>query len=132
VRFETLAAYVARGDFELVYCNGVLHHVAPRERPAELERVRASLAPGGLFSLWENNPWNPGTRWIMRRLPFDRDAILLGAREARRLVREAGLEVLRVDYLFFFPRLLAPLRVLDARLHRVPLGGQYHVLARRA
>ena len=24
--------------------------------------VRA-LRPGGLFALWENNPWNPGTRW---------------------------------------------------------------------
>ena len=44
--------------------------------------VRQGLRPGGVFALWENNPWNPGTRLVMRRIPFDRNAVLLSARAA--------------------------------------------------
>ena len=42
-----------------------------------LRCIRRLLRPNGIFALWENNPWNPGTRLVMRRIPFDRDASLL-------------------------------------------------------
>ena len=71
------------GAFPLVYCNGVFHHVPPAQRPAVVRLVRDSLEPGGLFALWDNNPWNPGARLVMRRIPFDRGAVMLSAREAR-------------------------------------------------
>ena len=48
------------------------------------------LRPGGVFAIIEHNPLNPATRLIVRRLPMDRNAILLGARETRRLLRAAG------------------------------------------
>ena len=89
------------------------------------------LRPGGLFALWENNPWNPGTRYVMSRIPFDRDAVPLAPPEARRLVRACGFEVLRTDFLFLFPRALRLMRPLEARLSRLPLGAQYQVLCRR-
>ena len=59
---------------------------------------------GGYFGFWENNPWNPGTRLVMRRIPFDRDAKLLSPPHARRLLTRAGFDVLRTDFLFLFPR----------------------------
>ena len=90
-------------SFDLVFTNGVLHHVAPAERPSVLDYVAASLRPGGYFACWENNPLNPGTRWIMRRVAFDRDAIMLRAGELERRMRDAGLVVLATDYLFVFP-----------------------------
>jgi hypothetical protein len=89
------------------------------------------LRPGGFFALWENNPWNPGTRWIMRRIPFDRDAIPLPPPEARRLVSSAGFAVLGTRYCFYFPRALRALRPLERLGHGVPLGAQYCVLARK-
>jgi hypothetical protein len=68
----------------------------------------------------------------MRRVAFDRDAILLSPPAARRLLRLAGFEVLRTDHLFIFPRALSALRPLERLVSRLPLGGQYEVLARRA
>jgi SAM-dependent methyltransferase len=123
----------ARGDQErdLVYCNGVFHHIAPHNRREWAVRAREMLTPGGYFALWENNPWNPGTRMVMRRIPFDRDAITLTPREASHLLAEAGFEVIGTRFRFYFPRVLSALRTLERFGERVPLGAQYCVLARK-
>jgi len=119
------------GSFDLVFANGVLHHVPPADRPAVLAYVAGSLRPGGFFACWENNPYNPGTRWIMSRVAFDRDAIMLSPGELARRMRETGLEVVSTHFLFLFPRTLRFLRPLEPGLARLPLGGQYQVLARK-
>jgi SAM-dependent methyltransferase len=99
---------------------------------AQQQFIQRTLHPGGLFSLWENNPWNPGTQYVMARLPFDRDAIKLNTIESRRLVRSAGLSVLRTDFLFFFPRFLKILRPVEKFVAALPLGAQYQILSQRS
>jgi hypothetical protein len=47
------------------------------------------------------------------------------------MLRDAGFEVLRTDYLFFFPRSLSALRFLDPLLRPIPMGAQYLVLSRK-
>ena len=81
------------------------------DRVAAIEYILRSLRPGGLFAFWENNPWNPGTRYVMSRIPFDRDAITLSPPEARHLLRVGGFDILRTDFLFIFPRTLRWCRV---------------------
>jgi SAM-dependent methyltransferase len=114
---------------DLAYCNGVFHHIPPSERAEAVSYVWRALRPGGLFAFWENNPWNPGTRLVMRRIPFDRDALTLSAPEARELLEAGGFEILRTEFLFVFPRALAPLRRIEPAVARLPLGAQYLVLA---
>ncbi|MBL9151154.1 MAG: methyltransferase domain-containing protein [Verrucomicrobiales bacterium] len=115
--------------FDLAFCNGVFHHIPREFRAGALSDIFRNLRPGGLFAFWENNPWNPVTRYAMHRVPFDRDAILIWPHEARRLLRAAGFTILRTDYVFFFPRFAAALRGLEPSLRWLPLGGQYLVLA---
>jgi hypothetical protein len=45
------------------------------------------VAAAGMLALFENNPWNPGARMVMARIPFDRDAVTLSPIEARRMLR---------------------------------------------
>lgn len=129
--FVASSSYVPRADFSLAYCNGVFHHIPPASRPRVVRRIHDSLRPGGHFALWENNPWNPGARYVMWRIPFDRDAQMLSARRARELLAAAGFEIVRTDYLFVFPRALRGLRFLEEHLRATPIGAQYQVLARR-
>jgi SAM-dependent methyltransferase len=117
---------------DVAYSNGTFHHIPPDQRGAAVARIFQALKPGGVFALWENNPWNPGTRMVMSRIPFDRDAITLTAPETRRMLRAGGFEILRTDFLFIFPRGLAPLRKLEPALSRLPMGAQYQVLCRRS
>lgn len=132
LEFVTPELLPSRGPFDLAYANGVFHHVPPADRVAVATLVRDALAPGGCFALFENNPWNPGARWVMRRIPFDRDAVMLSIREARALLTAAGLRpARRASTLFYFPRALRALRPLEEALSALPLGAQYLVLARR-
>jgi len=128
-RFESLKEYKPSGDIDLIYSNGTFHHIPPEQRRAAVELVWRSLRPGGIFALWENNPWNLGTRYVMSKIPFDRDAVTLSAPEARRMLRAATFAVKSTDFLFIFPRALKFLRPLESRLSRLPLGAQYQVLA---
>lgn len=117
--------------FDLAYTSGVFHHIAPGERQAHLEDIYGWLKPGGIFAFFENNPWNPGTRWVMSRIPFDRDAICLSMIESKNRLRSAGFRILQSKSLFYFPRMLSPLRPLEGILQHIPLGAQYVVLATR-
>lgn len=130
-RFLTMNSYRPNGDVSLAFCNGVFHHIPPPDRPGAIRFVFRSLIPGGYFALWENNPWNPGARLVMKRIPFDRDALMLSSRETQRLLRAEGFEIVRTDFLFIFPRALGWLRSLEEPLSPLPLGAQYQVLARR-
>jgi SAM-dependent methyltransferase len=132
LQFKNMSDLEPSGQFEVAYCNGVFHHVEPGQRLEALGYVHRSLSEGGYFSLWENNPWNPGTRLVMRRISFDRDAKPLSAPHARRMLTRAGFDVLRTDFRFFFPRALSALRPLEGALARFPAGAQYMVLCRKS
>ncbi|MFM2295450.1 MAG: hypothetical protein RLZZ350_1863 [Verrucomicrobiota bacterium] len=131
IEFRPLKAHPPAADFDLAFCNGVFHHIPLAERASAAAHVFRSLKPGGIFALWENNPWNLGTQYVMSKIAFDRDAIKLSPPTARKLLRDAGFKILRTDSAFYFPRALGFLRGLEPRLAKLPLGAQYQVLARK-
>jgi SAM-dependent methyltransferase len=131
-QFLLFTACEPSGQFDLVFSNGVFHHIPPAERAAALDYITRALRPGGLFAFWENNPWNPATRYVMSRIPFDRDAITLAPPQARALLRAGGFEILRTDFLFIYPKVLRWLRWTEPYCSRLPLGAQYQVLCRKS
>jgi SAM-dependent methyltransferase len=130
-RFLTFAEYSPDNSVDVVYCNGVFHHIPIAERADAIRYIGQCLRPGGIFGLWENNPWNPGTQYVMHKCEFDRDAVKLNPSEAARLLCQGGFEILRTDFRFFFPRALKMMRPVESWLTKFPLGGQYQVLARK-
>jgi SAM-dependent methyltransferase len=129
--FYRLAETPADLRFDLVYCNGVFHHIPVLDRAAALAWIRTRLMNGGRFALWENNAWNPGTRWVMRRIPFDRDAVMLSPRGAWRMLTRAGFAVQSLDFAFVFPKCLSWARPLERAVCKLPLGAQFQVLCGR-
>lgn len=130
VALEWLGDFREEAMFDLAFCNGVFHHIPPDERAKAVETVRRSLKPDGLFAFWENNPWNLGTRIVMSRIPFDRDAIPLSPIAARRLLKAGGFRILSHEFHFYFPRCLSLFRFFEGILRSAPLGAQYQILAR--
>ncbi len=129
--FKTIGDFQPDESFDLVFCNGVFHHIPLDARAGCIDYIRRCLRPGGIFALWENNPWNPGTQIVMARIPFDRDAIKVPPPTARRLVENGGFEIISTTFQFVFPSALGFLRNLEAPLSHFPFGAQYQVLARR-
>lgn len=131
IRFLSFDEYSPCEEIDLAYCNGVFHHIPTTERGRAARFIFRSLRPGGIFALWENNPWNPGTRWVMSRCAFDRDAVPLSPPETAGLLQAEGFDVLRTDHLFIFPRMFKFLRFLEPALSGLPCGAQYLVLCRK-
>lgn len=131
VTLVTSSELAPDGSFDVVYTNGVFHHIALGERAAAAHTIRASLKSGGRVFLWENHAGNPGTRFVMARCEFDDDAIPVWPHRARALLTLAGLVVERTAYRFLFPRSLSFLRALEKPLLKLPIGAQYVVVARK-
>jgi SAM-dependent methyltransferase len=131
VEFHNLSTLSQLGSFDLAFCNGVFHHIPISERSEAVNQIYHALNPNGLFAFWENNPWNPGTHWVMSRIPFDRDAIMLWPNAARRLLSGAGFEVVLTHFAFIFPKALRFLRFAEWPLRHLPFGAQYMLLARK-
>lgn len=129
ISFGPMESLASQDGFDLCYVNGVFHHIVPDERNRALLMIRDSLLPGGHFALFENNPWNPGARMVMRNIPFDRDAQTISIPAAKRIVRAAAFSISASWSMFYFPRQLAFLRFLEPALAGLPLGAQYCVLA---
>lgn len=118
------------GTVDLAFAACVFHHIPAEQHVALMAEVRRTLAPGGLFMVFEHNPFNPLTRLAVVRCPFDADAVLIRRRELARRLAAAGFSNLRGGFRVFFPGALAALRPLERWLAPVPAGGQYYVAAR--
>jgi SAM-dependent methyltransferase len=114
---------------ELVYCNGVFHHIPIKERNKAANIIYNSLTSNGILAFWENNPWNPGARYIMYKCPFDENAISVSPVEAKRLLKENGFKIIDVSFNFIFPKSLNFLRFSEKTLSSFPIGAQYLILA---
>ncbi len=111
--------------FDLVTAICVLHHVAPAEWTHFMGEMRRVVRPGGLVCVIEHNPLNPLTRLAVARCEFDRDAVLLGAGTARKLMAGAGLREIDSRYFLLLPWEAKAARRVEGALSQLPLGAQY-------
>jgi SAM-dependent methyltransferase len=118
------------GKFDLIFTACVFHHIPESLHVSLLRQIRQLLRKGGLFLMFEHNPWNPLTRHAVNTCPFDANAVLISAPEMRRRLQTAGFADTQVSYRVFFPGPLAALRVLEPALAHLPIGAQYSVAAR--
>lgn len=115
-------------DFAFAVC--VMHHVPPAQWGSLVAEMRRVVRPAGIVAIYEHNPYNPLTRWVVNRCEFDRDAVLLSRGKAKSLLREAGLGSVAAQDILFFPFRASVLRRIEAALGWLPLGAQYAAVAR--
>lgn len=120
----------AESSFDAVFTSCVLHHVPPAQWPRFVREMVRVTAPGGVVLIFEHNPWNPLTRLAVRQCEFDRDAVLLRAREVRQLLRNSGARVAALRYFLLTPWRARPWRLLERLVEKLPFGAQYAVLGK--
>ena len=81
--------------------------------------------------MFEHNPLNPITQYIVKNCPFDKDAQLIKQGCCIQLLKTSGLGLAEKRYIVFFPRILKSLRSLEKYLSSLPLGAQYFVAAQK-
>jgi SAM-dependent methyltransferase len=120
-------ALPASAQFDIVMAVSVFHHIAPEARDAALRYCFDRVKRGGHVFIFEHNPYNSVTQYLVARCAFDHNAILLPPAETLARVRRAGFEQVGAQYCLFFPKALAWFRPIESWLGWLPLGGQYYV-----
>jgi len=139
-RFPSLAEYVPfdgahipfpEDHFDIAFAACVFHHIAPTEHISLFKELRRILRSGGNLFVFEHNPYNPLTTYIVNSCPFDNNAQLIRGATMKQRLEAAGFASVKIRYRIFFPHALRILRPLETALAWLPLGGQYYVLARK-
>jgi len=120
-----------RKKFDVIFAANVFHHISAGLRRHAMEQICEALKPGGLFFLFEHNPYNPLVVRIVRECPFDKGVILIKPAHARKLFSSAHLKVERQTYYFFFPRSFSFLRWSERFMGYIPFGAQYMLVGRK-
>jgi ubiquinone/menaquinone biosynthesis C-methylase UbiE len=116
-------------SIDLVFSACVFHHIEPTEHVPILAALRRLLRPGGKVVIFEHNPLNPVTRYIVATCEFDENAILIPSRLLKQRQKLAGFKKVHVGYSGFFPHSLRLLRAWEPYLRRLPFGAQYFTVA---
>jgi SAM-dependent methyltransferase len=127
--------YRASESADLAFAHGVFHYMPEHDRAAAVLLILRSLAPAGLFAVWQANPRSPGVAWHDRVITRDASQAdgtkALSARETRRLLRGAGFDIIHTTSPLFFPQSMSWCESLEPLLAPIQLGGEYMVLARK-
>ena len=91
------------------------------------------LKTGGRLYVFEHNPANPITRYIVKTCVFDKDAKLLTASYAIDLLMKNGFGKVTTRFMLFFPRMkwLGFLHRLEKYMQKIPYGAQYMIRAEK-
>ena len=118
-------------SFDLVLISCVLHHVPVADRNSVLKESFDLLKPGGRICVFEHNPRNLLVRYVVRHTKIDQHAVLVRAEETANRLQTVGFERPETSFILFFPPVLTMLAGIETWLARLPLGGQYAVMARK-
>ncbi len=118
-------------SFDIVFIAGVLHHVNYSLHQLLIKEMARVLKKSGRLYLFEHNPFNPVTKYLVNTCVFDKDARLLKSSYSTQLLKLSGFHISKKQFIIFFPRkgILSKLIFLEKFLQWLPLGGQYAIKA---
>jgi len=114
--------------FDAIFIACIFHHVPQNEHASLLQEAMRVLKPGGKLYVFEHNPYNPGTQYLVKTCAFDGNAKLISHRYFKKLFRRQGWIINHVNFIVFFPGwgVFKKLVPLEKYLSWLPIGGQYY------
>lgn len=121
----------ADNSFDIIFVAGVLHHVEFGLHEAMIKEMKRTLKDGGRLLIYEHNPLNPLTKYLVKTCVFDKDAKLLRCGYLKKVLLRQQFTIGKTVYFIFFPPkgLFKKLVPLERFFQWLPLGGKYFVRA---
>jgi trans-aconitate methyltransferase len=115
--------------FDLIFCSCVFHHVIPSNHIKLLNFLFKLKNKNSKVVIFEHNPYNPLTKFLVNNCPFDENAILISMRNFAKLTNNnTNFNIEKKTYHVFFPYLLRYFRKYEHLLGNLPIGGQYSLI----
>lgn len=116
-------------SFDIVFVACVFHHIEPNTREYWLSEIQRVTRPNGKIFIFEHNPINPLTLYVVKHSPIDKNAHIIKSKEMKKLLIKTGWKNIDVQYKIFFPSFLKKIRPLERYLVKCALGAQYRIVA---
>lgn len=120
-----------KDSFHAVILAGVLHHMQPKAISNILREIYKVLRVDGFLFIFEHNKYNPVVQYIVKKCIIDKNASLLTLGTVKKDLLKSNFELIKGDYIIFFPRFLKKVRFLEKWLSWLPLGAQYVIAGRK-
>lgn len=117
----------ADNSFDIVFMAGVLHHIDFSFHLQLIKEIKRVLAVGGRLYIFEHNPLNPFTKYLVRTCVFDKNARLLSCGYTKKLLKQSNFSISQRQFIIFYPIkwIFKKLLWTEKYLRNIPLGGQY-------
>ncbi|WOF73263.1 methyltransferase domain-containing protein [Parvibaculaceae bacterium PLY_AMNH_Bact1] len=119
------------GQFSVVFAVCVMHHVPPPQWTEFIDEIHRVLVDGGMALIFEHNPYNPATQYVVKSCDIDKDAVLLKPAHLRKMFRDSHFQDVRTRTIISVPPKGGLLSKLDTWLGALPFGAQYYLSARK-
>jgi ubiquinone/menaquinone biosynthesis C-methylase UbiE len=119
--------------FDVALAANVFHHIDRKDHVRTILEISRTLKPNGRLYIFEHNPVNPVTQWIVKSCIFDKKAKLLLPSRFKRYLKSSQMSAYKIRYLLFFPRhrIFKWFIAFEEHLCRMPFGAQYLVIAKK-
>ena len=121
-------------NFDVIFIANVFHHIRRDKHRETMKNIYSKLANSGHLFIFELNPLNPLTLFIMFKndFKFDKDANALIPFYTRKLLSNVGFSDNKIVYTVFFPQFLSILMPFEKYLRWLPFGAHYYYIAKKA
>jgi SAM-dependent methyltransferase len=130
VRYETydgIQLPYKSDRFSIVFAVCVMHHVPPMQWGLVMTELYRVIKPNGLLLIFEHNPYNPVTQYIVKNCDIDKDAVLLKPQKMKSLAAMAGFEQVCTRTIISVPPSNSLLKLIDSAFGYLPFGAQYYL-----
>jgi len=114
-------------NFDLLLVSGVYHHLDTKNWDSFTDLCAKRLKKGGEMVIFEHNPFNLITRYIVSRCPYDKGVRLIRKKNLINCIKNHKLSVLNEGYCLFVPQKFNALKKYEYFFRWLPLGGQYFI-----
>lgn len=119
--------------FDIALVANVFHHIDRNDHMKTIMEICRKLKPTGRLYIFEHNPLNPVTQWIVKTCVFDKKAKLLLPNQFKRYFKNSQILNFKLRYLLFFPRhrLFRWFIKFEKYLSKIPVGAQYLIIGQK-
>lgn len=113
---------------DIVFLSCVLHHISDQNCLFVIDEMVRICKPGGVILIFEHNPHNFVTQFVVRTTPLDRNARLISEGTLKKLLEKYNHDAYETNYFLYGSRFVDGLINKHLPfLSRFPLGGQFLV-----
>ena len=119
--------------FDIALAANVFHHIDRKDHLKTIKEIARTLKPNGRLYIFEHNPINPVTQWIVKTCIFDEKARLLLPYHFKKYFKDSQMSTYQIRYLLFFPRhrVFKWFFTFEEYLCKLPIGAQYLIIGQK-